>query len=146
MASISMIANIFLWLSMLSLLVYMMPDMSVISVMGQSGYPKNVLSVTLSEFYSAAVTKDWMLILLFLLGTAIVMGINKDHVISATLPSKAQKFLLNKQKDDLKDEFQAKGTTFEYESWAKMEFPYRELVTSEFFGNLGRILITVLPL
>ena len=146
MASMSIIANIFLWLSMLSLLIYMMPDMSVVSVMGQSGYPQKVVSVAISEFYSAAITKDWLLILLFLLSTAIVMGINTDHFISATLPSKTQKFLLDKQKDDLINEFQAKGSTFDYESWAKMEFPYRELVISEFFGNLVKILLTVLPL
>ena len=146
MASMSIIANIFLWLSMLSLLIYMMPDMSVVSVMGRSGYPQKVVSVAISEFYSAAITKDWLLILLFLLSTAIVIGINTDHFISATLPSKVQKFLLDKQKDALKNEFEAKGSTFDYESWAKMEFPYRELVISEFFGNLVKILLTVLPL
>lgn len=143
---ISIIVNVFLWLSMLSLLVYMMPDMSVISVMGQSGYPQRVVREALSEFYSSPITKDWMLILLFLIGTAIVMGINKDHFIAATVPSKVQKFLLNKQKDNLTEEFQDKGLTFEYESWAKMEFPYREMVISEFLGNVGKILITVLPL
>lgn len=74
------------------------------------------------------------------------MGINTDHFISATLPSRTQKFLLDKQKDDLINEFQAKGSTFDYEAWAKMEFPYRELVISEFFGNLVKILLTVLPL
>lgn len=146
MASMSMIANIFLWLCMLSLLVYMMPDMSVISVMGLSGFPQSVINVALSEFYSAAVTKDWLLVVLFLLGTAIVMGINYDHFISATLPSKFQKFLLKEQKDEIKADFESKGVTFDYEAWAKAEFPYRDLVISEVGGNLGKILITVLPL
>ncbi len=95
------LGHIYLWLCMLSMVVYVMPDMCTVSVMANSGYPDSVISTASQNFSTTAVTKNWLLVTVFVIGLVLSNCLEKDYALLATLPGKAQMRIFEKTKDQL---------------------------------------------
>lgn len=133
----SVIANIYLWLCMLSLIIYMVPDMCNIAVMAKSGFSDSVVSTATQTFMTHAVTKNWLLVTMFFLGIFISVGFNEEFTLLATLPAYRQRMIFDKNKENLQKTFLLSGQTFEKEELEKSDTPYAELCfNSEDFGKI----------
>lgn len=140
----SLLANIYLWLCMLSLIVYMMPDMCNIVVMANSGYSKEVISTAVHTFMSHSVTKNWLLVIMFFLGIIISFGLNEKFALLATLPSYRQKIIFQQNKKELENSFLISGQNVDMKDLENSQNPYNELaINSE---DLGKTLGPAIPL
>lgn len=137
-----MLAKFLIWLCMISLLVYMIPDMTNISVMEASGYSRSVIKSAIEDYFTSHITKNWFLILIFILGTAITTGVDKDLVLFATLPSDKQCALLIQYRKNLEQSIQ----DFDYSKYQQLDTPFESLAAEKFGSELGKILATTLPL
>lgn len=124
--------RLFLWLAMLSLLVYMVPDMTNISVMAESGYSSKVVECATHNYLESPVEKSWLLVVLFIVGTVIAAGVEKSSAAAATLPEKVQRFIYRKDVEagGMKQFFSKYELEDAKERIEKSDRPYKELTLS----------------
>lgn len=139
--------NFYLWLSMLSMIIYMIPDMCNITVMTESGFSKAVITNAIHEFETSAVTKNWVLIIVFLVGLFGTLGGNQEFALFATLSSKRQKFIFEKNKDDIEQKFITSGQEFHKDALNNSETPFTDLFIESLFGEeFGKTFVPALIL
>lgn len=131
------------WLCMISLIVYMIPDMTNICVMENSGFSNSVINCAIEEYANYNISKNWFLVLVFILGTLVVTGIDRDFVVFSTLTSEKQHYFLSMFKDKL----ESSDSNFNYEEYSKSEQPFLDLSIDRFSKGLGgNIIAKALPL
>lgn len=141
---LSILLNIYLWLCMLSLIVYMVPDMCNIVVMAKSGYSEAVISSAVHSFMTHSVTKNWLLVTMFFVGIFISVGINEEFALLGTLPSDRQRMIFRHNEEALENRFLYSGEKFEKENLEKSSTPYLDLMFNS--EELGKILGPAIPL
>lgn len=129
---LGILLNLFLWLSMLSLIIYMIPDMCNIAVMEQSGFSHSVISVAIKEGQTTAVTKNWFLIAAYWIGTIIYLGFNATFALNATLPAYTQQRLFEANKDKFFTQLQLAGNDTDNNKLQMSATPYSDLVYAGF--------------
>lgn len=145
-ALLTMIVNAFLWLSMLSMLIYMIPDMATLSVMSQTGYSADVVRTALHSFENHAVSKNWFLVTMFLVGLFLSLGLNAGYALNATLPSRIQKRIFANNKDDIEKKKMFEGESLD-DKLLNSDHPYTDLfMESMGKDNVGQALGTSIPL
>lgn len=144
---ISLIVNFILWLSMLSLLIYMIPDMTTLAVMAESGYPKGAIMTAMHSFATYAVTKNWFLVTMFFVGLYLTIGLNSDYALNATLPSSIQRRLYAQNRETIKNSHIIAGQEFDADKIDKSDTPFLELFTDSMGKeDIGKTLGVAIPL
>lgn len=98
LAQLAHIGNIFMWCSIACMVLYLVPDMSNLVVMEQSGYPTRLLSIAKAEYLTGAPSKNITILLIALVGILLAAGIQPLYALNATLSDLRQQTLWENQK------------------------------------------------
>lgn len=90
LAQLALLVNLFLWLSILSMLIYMIPEMSNLVAMEEAGFSSDLISIARSEYLTGGFTKNFLLAGMALAGIFLASGIEPNYALNATLPSSKQ--------------------------------------------------------
>lgn len=133
-AFLIMLMKIFMWLCMLSLIVYMFPDLTKIFVMKEAGYSSGICRMALNQFSSMSMPSNWFLIVVFIVGTIVCVGIKEGFIVDSTLSSSKQKSLYLQNEKNIEEWMQACGVDYNKDALKNDETPYLTL-SYEYFGS-----------
>lgn len=141
-----LILNVFLWLSMLSLLVYMIPEMAVVSVMSKSGHSEKLLLTVINSFFNFSISKNWILVVLFLVGIILSKGLKADYALNATLPSRVQKTIYAKNRETIQNKALSSGEDIDIKQLDASDTPFLDLLIGSSGDEIGSALGPAIPL
>lgn len=131
--------NIFLWFAMLSLIIYMFPDMTNVFVMKESGFSPDICRLALYQFVNMSLPSNWFLIVAFIIGNVISAGIKEGFVIDATLPSNYQTNLYRNNEKNIEEWMSAWDVDYNKDELKNDNKPYLTLCMNYFGSKVGGI-------
>lgn len=129
--------NIFLWLAMLSIIIYMFPDMTNVFVMKESGFSPNICKIALYQYANMSLPSNWVLIAAFIVGNVISVGVKEGFFVNATLPSHYQINLYRKNEKNIEDWMSAWDVDYNKEELKNDNKPYLTLCMDYFGSKVG---------
>lgn len=126
--------NIFLWFAMLSLIIYMFPDLTNVFVMKESGFSSNICMMALHQFANMSLPSNWFLIVAFIVGNVISVGIKEGFIVNATLPSSYQIEQYRKNEKNIEEWMSAWDVDYNKDELQNDNQPYLTL-SMEYFGS-----------
>lgn len=138
-AQIAHIVNIFMWMSILCLLIYLFPDMCNIAVMRESGFSNDLLAIAKAEYMTPGISKNILLLMIFLIGVFLATGLNPNFALKSTLSASKQKAMF--ESDNLKVISSLNKNVLKKSDSKKIldsKTPYTELLLKSFL-NIGVI-------
>lgn len=138
--------GLLLWLSITSLIVYMIPTMDNIVVMEQYGYAPQTISCAIRQYGEDALGKGWLTVVMFVAGAVLVGGFNKDYFVAATMPSMRQRKLFDTQKIAISGMLIATQSSLDFADLESDPKPYMTLFLDKFADTAGKVLGTAIPL
>ncbi len=128
----------FVWLSMLSMIIFMVPDMTKIFVMNMSGYGVEICKSALQFFANYSMPSNWILVVFFIVGTIIGVGMHEDLTLCATLPSQVQMRMCRNNEEKIQDLSTQYGLNADMEKLRTDETPYATLAMEVFMNKLEK--------
>lgn len=138
-AGLLLIFSFFLWLCMISLIVYMFPDMTNVFVMKESGFSPYVCKLAVSQFLNTSLPSNWLLISAFIVGNIVAVGIKEGFVVNATLPSKYQISAYRNNEKNIEEWMSAWDVDYDKEALKNDDTPYLTLSLNYFGSKVGAI-------
>lgn len=148
------IFNFVAWLVMISFVVYMFPNMSTLAILEQTGTEVTTINMLDKMFCQKPTGTGWISSLLFILLMVVVGGINRNHIICATMSSEKQRIVYRKQKDDIEKEIMIENAFAEEgqqlvsdkEKLERSDTPYTDLAIDYMTRSIIKTLSTSIVL
>lgn len=134
------LVKFFLWLTMLSMIVYMTPDLSKIYVMNMSGFSEGICKAALTRFVNFELPGYWWIIVIFILGAIIAECVAEGFVIDATGPAKLLKFTIERMDKGQIEKLSKKyDVEIDKEKLLQDEQPFSSLATEYFSKKIETV-------
>lgn len=148
------IFNFVAWLVMISFVVYMFPNMSTLAILEQTGTEVTTINMLDRMFCHEPAGTGWISSLLFIILMVVVGGINRNHIICATMSPEKQRIVYRNQKDDIEKEIMVENAFAEEgqqlvsdkEKLERSDTPYTDLAIDYMTRSIIKTLSTSIVL
>lgn len=141
-----LLPKIFVWVSFLTLVVYITPDMSTVLDLKESGYSSGLIKNVTHHFMNDHFGKPWWIVVLFIISMMFVKGVDGDLAVYSRLKPIVQQRILKNAPDKVQSMMTRKGIDTELSKLESEDEPMSALFLDKLGNEIGTVIATTLPL